>query len=195
MTSATVDVSVTGSPAEATAALAAMKPAPPAVDLSTPANIATMSSAQAAARLDGLKKDPTWQRRFLDNSPPVWREYNELSTKAAETGDARFEAALVYDLKTAPPFETTYDGEMSTRQLAEIIAQMRNDGLDEAHIREWRANEPIEKKWQDAAKRLRQQRFADPQYVDRWLKGSAVEKREQLLIEIILGRPIAEAAA
>jgi hypothetical protein len=63
------------------------------------------------------------------------------------------------------------------------------------NIRKLFANEPISKELHDATRRLQQERFADPQYVDRYLKGGAVEKREQRLIGIILGRPIAEATA
>jgi hypothetical protein len=81
--------------------------------------------------------------------------------------------------------------ELSTWKLGRIVEQLRDDGLSDDHIREMWANEPIEKKWHDAARRLQQQRFADPLYVDRYLKGGAAEKREQRLIGIILGRPIA----
>jgi len=181
-------------PQQASERLKAMSLAAPAVDLAAPVNIAAMSPTQARERLEGLKTNPEWQKQFLGGNGPQLREFSELSAKAAEAGN-RLEAAFAYDPQTAPPFETTYDGELNVWQLAKVVADLRADGLEDAHIQEMWANEPIAKKWHDAARRLQQQRFADPEYLDRYLKGGAEEKREQTLIGIILGRPIAEKAA
>jgi hypothetical protein len=177
-------------PEQAGEALAAMRPAAPVAAGPAPD---TLSPSAARERLEGLKQNPEWQRRFLDASGPTLREYNELSARAAEPGD-RLEAAFAYDLQTAPPFETSYNGELNTWQTAKVVAALREFGLSDDNIREMDANVPIAKELHDAARRLQQQRHADPQWVDRLLKGGDAEKRELLLIKILLRHPVAEAA-
>jgi hypothetical protein len=181
-------------PQQASERLAAMSLAAPAVDLAAPANIAAMSPTQARERLEGLKTNPEWQKQFLGGNGPQLREFNELSAKAAEAGD-RLEAALAHGVEAAPIFETTTGDQLTIWKLGKVVADLRDDGLADDHIRELFAGEPISKELHDAARRLQQERFADPEYLDRYLKGGAEEKREQTLIGIILGRPIAEKAA
>ena len=162
-------------PAEATARLEAMKPVVPATGL--------------AERM----ADEKWRAGLLAGNGPQLREFSELmQPKPAEN---KLDAVLTHGDAAVPLFETTVGDELSTWKLGRVVADLRADGLEDGHIREMFAGEPIEKELHDAARRLQQQRFADPQYVDHWLKGGAAEKREQLLIGIILGRPIAGAAA
>jgi hypothetical protein len=163
------------SPAEAAARLESMKVAPPATGL--------------AARLE----NDEWRQALLAGNGPHLREFNDLIEK--KLGDNKLEVALAHGAEAAPIFETTMGDELNTWKFGKVVEHLRADDLSDDHIREMFANEPIAKELHDAARRLRDERFADPQYVDRWLKGGAAEKREQLLIGIILGRPIAEQTA
>jgi hypothetical protein len=182
------------SPAEATSRLQAMSPAPAPTGLAE-RDPATLTPADARARLAELQSDKEWTARFLSGGLKERKQFDALFAKQSEATDAKLEIAMRNGVEVAPLIpEVTYDGDLNTARLAQVITDLRADGLEDDHIQELFENAPIAKELHDAAQRLRQRRFADPQYLDRYLKGGAAEKREQLLIGIILGRPIAEAA-
>jgi hypothetical protein len=185
------------SPQQASERLAAMSPAAPPVDPAALVNIAAMSPGAARARLGGLLQNAEWQKQFLGGNGPQLREFKELSEKAAGPGDTRLDAALAYDPNTAPPFETSYAGELNTWQLAKVVTNLKELGLEPDHIREAFdvENRTIDGATWAAAKRLEQQRFGDAEYVKRYLAGNPAEKREMALIRIVLSMKVAEATA
>jgi hypothetical protein len=162
------------SSAEATAKLESMKTAPPATDL--------------AAR----SADEKWRTGVLAGNGPEVKEFHGLVEKGL--GDSKLEQVLAGTAGDVPIFETVQGDQLTSWKLGRIVEQLRDDGLADDHVRELFANEPIDRATHDAARRLQQQRFSEPEYVARYLKGGAVEKREQLLIGILLGRPIAAPA-
>jgi hypothetical protein len=181
------------SPQQAGEALAAMKPQAPTVDLAAPVNIAAMSPTQARERLEGLKANPEWQRQFLSANGPTLREYNELSTKAAEAG-GRLEAVLEHGDDAVPIFETTSGTALSSAKLAKVVDALYDVGLEPDHIREaFDEDRTIDFDTYAAVLRLKERRFADADYVRRYLAGSPAEVREMALIHIVLGMNIAEA--
>jgi hypothetical protein len=170
------------------------------------ADIWNLTPAEVAARLESLKTaspatglaarsaDEKWRGRVLAGSCPQVKEMRDL-VEAKLAGDSKLEQALAGTAGDVPALEVTAGDQLSSWKIGRIVEQLRDDGLEDDHIRELFANEPIAKELHDAARRLQQERFADPQYVERYLKAGAPEVREQRLIGIILGRPIAEATA
>jgi hypothetical protein len=168
------------SPAEAAAKLQTMKTGgAPAPGLAKPVNIPALSAQQAAARLDELSRDEKWTERLLNGGVREQKELSALTEKKTAPADLKLETVFAHGVDAAPIFETTSGDELSTWKLGKVVADLRDDGLADDHIRELFAGEPISKELHDAARRLQQERFTDPEYVERYLKGGAVEKREQ----------------
>src|SRR5690242_5145642 len=83
------------------------------------------TAAEARARLAALPNDREWSERFLAGDMRAREEFKELTTKAAEEQDA----ANPPDI----PFQTTAEGELPARHVAEWVGGMRELGLsDEA---------------------------------------------------------------
>jgi hypothetical protein len=172
------------------------------------ADIWNLSPGEASARLQSIKlaatppatdlaarsADEKWRTNVLSGNGPETKELHTL-VEAKLAGDTRLEQVLTGTAGDVPIFETTTGDQLSTWKLGRIVADPRDDGLADDHIRELFAGEPIAKELHDAALRLQQQRFGDAEYVRRYLAGGAVEIREQRLIGIIIGRPIAEGEA
>jgi hypothetical protein len=185
-------------PAEAGARLEAMKSAPPATDLAKPVNIAAMSSSQARDRLAALQADEKWTQHFLSGGKKEIDEFNNLTAKKNEAGDRQLEIAMRNGVEAAPLIpEVTFDGALNTAKLANVIADLRDHGLEDAHIEEAFdvENRTLPRAKHEAVKRLEQQRLGDAEYVKRYLSGGAAEKREMALIRIALGLKVAEEAA
>jgi hypothetical protein len=180
-------------PQAASEKLAAMSPAPPATDLTKPANIAAMSSSQARDRLAALQADEKWTARFLSGSKKEIDEFNNLTAKKNEAGDRQLEIAMRHGVEVAPLIpEVTFDGALNTARLANVIADLRDHGLEDAHIEEaFDETRTIPRATHEAVKQLQRQRLGDADYVKRYLAGGAAEKREMALIRIALGLNIA----
>jgi hypothetical protein len=183
-------------PAEATARLEAMKPATPATGLAE-RNPATLTPTQARERLAELQSDKEWTQRFLSGGLKEKKQFDVLLAKQNEATDAQLEIAMRNGVEVAPLIpEVTFDGALNSARLAQVITDLRDHGLEDAHIEEaFDETRTIDRATHEAVKRLEQQRLRDVEYVKRYLAGGAAEKREMALIRIALGLKIAEAEA
>jgi hypothetical protein len=180
-------------PQQASERLQSMKPAPTPTGWAE-RKVATLTPGQARIALAELQADEKWTQRFLDGGLKERKQFDELAAKKNEAADGQLvEIAMRHGVEAAPLIpEVTFDGALNTAKLANVIADLRDHGLEDDHISEaFDEERTIDRATHDAVKRLEQQRLGDAEYVKRYLAGGAAEKREMALIRIALGLKIA----
>src|SRR5262245_34420093 len=124
-----VDVTVPGSPQEATARLDAMQAAfhpPPPLTPTTP--------AEAKARLQALTSSAEWGARLLAGNTDARQEFVRLTELAA--GADQVSDAINNTTPQLFLIETIGPGELSTRDRGLAVAMFRDAGLGDAVIAE-----------------------------------------------------------
>jgi hypothetical protein len=166
-------------PAEATAALAAMDaalhPQPP---------LKPQDTQDARARLDKLTADKSFADRLLGGDIAAKKEFEELIAASAAGDDVGDRIANIQE--PAPLFETTTAGQLNRRDLASIVDTFRDGGLSNDAIEQALNGVEVSQAEYGAAKVLQSARHGDEGWRARFLKGNWAEVREQLLLNVIL---------
>jgi hypothetical protein len=178
-------------PQQATERLAAMSTAAPAVDPTTPANVAAMTPHQAALKLDELLKNSDFQKRYLTGDGPAAKQYHDLAAKKAEAGADRLDN-IVRGTAEVRELETVIDGELSTQKLIQAAEHMKNFGLNEATVKQALTSAPVSRAEYDAVKTLRGELMADKDFTSALLAGNPVAVREFTLMNTIVANGYAE---
>ncbi|MGH7489406.1 MAG: hypothetical protein ACREMY_27970 [bacterium] len=169
--------------AEATAALARMQ-----LERSPPPPIAPATAADARARLDVLAKNKGWADRLFANDIEARREFAELSTLAAGADDVA--DTLAGTIPEQPIFETTVNGALPSRTVAEVVASMREAGLADASIEQALRGGKVTSAEVAAAKAFQNMRHGDAAWVNKFLAGDYSARREHMLLSVILSSEI-----
>lgn len=180
MASAPVDVTVTLTPAQATAKLAEMAAPPPPPDKPT-------NAVEASARLQALASDKDFAQRLLNGDPAVRKEFDQLNAAVA-AGD-------LTDLVMAgvvPAGAINYGDHASLRDQADAVPMLRAAGISDGAIRQLLEDRPVSRAEYDAVKQFQTARHRDPDWQKRLLAGDHAAGREQLLMSIVLSSEIAE---
>jgi hypothetical protein len=166
-------------PAEAGAALAKMQ-----ADASPPPPLVPATAADARARLDILSKDKGWADRLFAGDVTANREFKDLTALAGSADDTA--EAIAGTTSPQPLFETTTGGQLPRRHVNEIVASMREAGLSDGAIGEALNGGKVTRAEMAAAKAFKNMRHGDAEWVKRFLAGSYAERRENMLLSIIL---------
>jgi hypothetical protein len=175
----------TMTPAEATAALAAMSAAS-----NPPPPLVPQDSQDARAQLDVLTGNADWSRSLMAGDIAVRAQFDKLVAAAADAdpvGDA-----LANIQEPEPIFETTMFGELPSRVVREVIADMRAFNISNGAIEEGIAGTPVAAHEHAATVALQSMKFGDAEWTNRLLRGEWSATREWKLMCNILSRPIAE---
>lgn len=166
-------------PAEATAALARMQ-----FEASPPPPLAPATAADAARRLEILSKDKAWADRLFAGDVAANKEFKELNALAASGDDT---ADLIAGTATLQqPFETTIDGQLPRRVVADVVSSLRELGLSDGSIGEALNGGKFTSAELAAVKVFRNSRHGDPDWCKRLLAGDYAARREHVLLSIIL---------
>lgn len=155
-----------------------------------PPPIAPSTAADARRRLDALTTDAAWGKRFLAGNMAARSEFADLSARVA-SGDHIVDALA----GTAPPqqeFETTVDGALPRRVVAEVVADMRENGISDGAIEQALRGTKVTRVEFEATRQLQRIKHSDPIWTKNLLSGGVQEKREHMLMSIILSADIAE---
>jgi hypothetical protein len=169
---------------------------PTATALEMP-NVAAMSPQQAAARLDELMRDEKWSAALTAGNGPQGQEFRSLMERKVATVDSKLEAVLVRGAEAAPLIpEVTYDGALNSTQLARVVANFREIGLNDETVRQAASGAPVSRAEYDAVKTLRGDMMADKDFVAAVLSGNPAAVREFTLMNTIVANGyVAEEAA
>ena len=154
------------------AALAAPKPDPGA----------------AQARLDALTNDPAWRTKFYNGSPEARATLVEL-TNAIATGKTN--AAISGTADLSREIETTSGMQLSRHKLQVEVDHLRELGLNDDLIRQAVDGAPISASEKAMAKVARRMRLEDPTWVAAYMKNGYSQRREILLLNLILSSEVA----
>jgi hypothetical protein len=174
------------SPAEATAALAAMSAAS-----NPPPSIVPQDSQDARAQLDLLTRDPTFAQALMSGNGAAKNQFDKLVAMVSEADVVGDALANIQEQPTL--VETTMDGELPSRVVREVVAGMRAFNISDGAIKEAIAGTPISAHEHAAVKALETMRHGDADWVKRLMAKDFVANREHLLMCDLLSRPIAEA--
>jgi hypothetical protein len=183
--SPSMDAIAAMSPAEATAALAAMDAAS-----NPPPSIVPQDSQDAKGQLDLLSRNPTWAQALFSGDGAARKQFDAL---VATAGDADTVGdALANIQEPSPIIETTAFGELPTSVVKQVVADMRISGISDGAIEETIAGTPVALREHLATQALQAQKFGDAEWVKRLMASDWAATKEWKLMCSILSRPIAE---
>lgn len=158
----------------------------------SPAVLAPKTAAEAAKRLETLGADTAWRDRLFGGDAAARQEFNELTTMKAGADNVADAIA-----GTARPqqevFETTINGSLSSRVIAEAVASMRDAGVSDGAIDEALRQKKYTAAEVAATKVFRARRHSDAEWCKRLLAGGVTERREHVLMSIILSAGVEDA--
>jgi hypothetical protein len=187
ITPLTVDESValeggTASPEVATRALAIRHAAYRAASTPTP----TTDRGAARAQLDALGNDPTWRAAFFAGNAAARQQFSELTARAAASDETAAVLAGDVPSDTIEITGSAVGGRITSRAMAVEVAALRESGLNDSTIAQIINGTPASPAEVEMAKRFKEMRLSDKEWVSRFLKGEWAEKREMHLISAIL---------
>jgi hypothetical protein len=149
-----------------------------------PPSATPTDSAGAKARLDALVKDPAWAKSYWEGNPSARREFSELNAKIAD-GDPTQDALAA---PSADNFrmETTFGGELNSRNRADAVAGLRQLGLDNATVAQAFDGAAVSPQELAQAKMMKAARMSDEAYISRFMKGGLLERSEMTKINLII---------
>jgi hypothetical protein len=178
------------SPAEATAALAAMgtasNPAPP---IAPP--IAPATAQEERAQLNALARDSTFAAALFGGDRAARAQFDRL-VQLKNDADVVGDALAGVDQPQPQIFETLAHGQIPARDVKAVIEDMRLAGISDGSIEEALRGTPVTAREYAAETALQASKHGDPLWVKNFLAGNYAEKREATLMSIVLSSPIAE---
>lgn len=148
------------------------------------------SADQAQARLAELQQSQEWIGRLMSGDPKARGEFDAIHQMIAGADD-QVDRAIAGN---ADPVlgEVAIEGELSTRQTAEAITGLRELGLRDEVVAEAIRGAVYPESVVRQAADLKRTRMSDPEWTKKFLAGSAAERREMTLMNVILSGKIAE---
>lgn len=131
-------------------------------------DLATLPPAEAAAKLDALVADKKWSANLLAGNGPERRQMDALIS--AKTKADKIEAALAGTLQPQA-FETVTGGELTSRNLALGVKELKDSGVEVKQIERLLKNEPISAEDRELVLRQEKQLLGDAAFVKRYLSG------------------------
>jgi hypothetical protein len=89
--------------------------------------------------------------------------------------------------------ETTYDGELSARSLAQGVGWLRDAGIKDDAIQQVFDGKPLPRVEYEAVKQLQIERHSDSAWVAKLMNGDHEAKRQQMLMSVALNAGFQEA--
>jgi hypothetical protein len=145
-----------------------------------------------AQKLDALTADPKWVQQLLTGGGVQMRELQEVLQAKSAGGD---QIGQIIDGVAKPSeLETVTGGALTTHKQMVAAAQLREDGIPDASIRQLLEGNPVSKEEYNAVAKLKAERLGDPEYVKRWLAGERKQVIEMTQIGIVLAGGFKDAA-
>jgi len=154
--------------------------------VSAPAN-----PVEASAQLTARTSDPAWAEKFFAGDVAARREFADLTAAVAKRDPI---AEAIAGTAPTPGIETTINGELGSRIMADVVQTFRGAGLSDGAIRQALEGQKVTKQELEAAKRFQEMRHGDAEWVKKLLSGDYAAKRESLLLSIIFSVGADEAA-
>jgi hypothetical protein len=170
-----------GTPEQATAALNAKAEAYRKASTPTPAT----PSAAARVELDRLARSVDFRAKMDAGNPEARKTFSDLCAAVA-AGDPAGDALAGGPELPADHIETTSGGELSTRALRREAEGLLSQGFGPDVVQQVISGKPVSAGEREAATRLRSMRLGDANFVRNYLAGSAAERLEMGLINVIL---------
>jgi hypothetical protein len=149
------------------------------------------SDAQGARhRLEALTGDARWSKALMNGEPAATKEFHDLVALSA-AGDDVGDAIVGIQEQAEPIFETTINGSLPRRIVAQAVNDFRNDGLDDGSIAQAMHGGSVSVGEYRAAEALLNARKADPVWVKALMSGDHLAKKEWSLLTVILACDVA----
>lgn len=146
----------------------------------------------ARHRLTALANDVRWSKALMNGEPAATKEFHDLVALSAAGDDVNDAiVGIVEDPSTQPIFETTINGSLPRRILAQAVNDFRNDGLSDAAIGQALNGGTVSLAEHRAAEALLNARKADAAWVKALTSGDHMAKKEWSLLTVILACDVA----
>ena len=140
------------------------------------------SPAEATARLDQLKSNPEWGKRWIEGGSQEAREYRDLTELAAK-GD-KVDLAMAGVMADAPFQDSGH------LQMIAATKMFRELGIGDATIKQTLENHEVTQQEHDVVASWKAARLKDSAWVKAWLSGEGEQARDMMLANIVLSSNI-----
>jgi hypothetical protein len=149
-------------------------------------NLDAATPAQAAARLETVRNDDSWQKRLLAKDATAWREFTALSEKATGVSADGTPAGVGDSL---PPAGLSFGPHgMTSSELGGHIGHFSEQGIGDAEITEFFSDRTYSRDEVIFAQNRLADRFADKEWDARRKMGGIAETREFRRLNMIIAK-------
>ena len=175
------------SPEAATAALARMTAelaqAPPTVADPAPKPEDRTKAAEARLKLDALKTDPEWGRKYLAGDAATRKTFDELTVAIAAGGGGDADLAL---LGHHPDGHIDSGNGATLRDMIAAVPELREAGVPDDVIKQVLEDRPVSGTERAMTEQLPRERMGNAEWRQALMSGDFAAKRENLLMSVIL---------
>jgi hypothetical protein len=168
--------------------MAQSQPALPPPIAPPPAPVIPGTAGEATARLNELKGDQVWTNELLAGGSRQAKEMAALLEVIDKGDNPQVDRAMAGELEDAP-FQPS--GQIAMIGTTEML---RAAGIRDEVIREFLTGQPISAQEQKLVAARKAERLRDHEFVKRFMAGDGEQRREMLLIDLILNAPTKTAA-
>jgi hypothetical protein len=168
--------------------VAQSQPAPPQPVAPPPAPVIPNTAGEATARLNELKADPAWRDEFLAGGSRQAREMASLLEVIDKGENPRVDRAMA-GVMADQPFQ-----EQGHLAMIGATDMLRSAGIRDDVIREFLTGQGIPAEEQKLAAERKAERLRDHDWTRKFLEGNGEQRKEMLLIDLILNAPTKAAA-
>jgi hypothetical protein len=175
------------SPEAATAALARMtgeyNSAPPTVVDPTPKPEDRAKAAEARVKLEALKADSEWGKRYLAGDVATRKTFEELTGAIAAGGGSDADLALIGH---HPDGHIDSGNGATLRDMISAVPELREAGVPDDVIKQVLEDRPVSKTERAMTEQLLRERMGNAEWRQKLMSGDYAVKRENLLMSVIL---------
>jgi hypothetical protein len=175
------------SPQAAAAELARMtveyNQAPPTVAEPGPKPEDRTRAAEARVKLEALKADPEWGKRYLAGDVATRKTFDELTEAIAAGGGGDADLALIGH---HPDGHIDSGNGATLRDMISAVPELREAGVPDDVIKQVLEDRPVSRTERAMTEQLLRERMGNAEWRQKLMSGDFAVKRENLLMSVIL---------
>jgi hypothetical protein len=154
-----------------------------AVTLPTADAIASMSPADADAKLTELQGNEAWRGRFLEGAPTEGNTFRALMERRGP--DFQLNQIAAGNTVPLPDIDTHLGSELTVRNQVLAAEALRGQGIPSEVIGQALKGEPVSQAEFDAAAKVKADLLGNKEFVVKYLSGDREAVRQMTLLNVI----------
>jgi hypothetical protein len=140
-------------------------------------------AAEARVKLEALKADPEWGRKYLAGDVATRKTFDELTEAIAAGGGGDADLALIGH---HPDGHIDSGNGATLRDMIAAVPELREAGVPDDVIKQVLEDRPVSRAERAMTEQLLRERMGDAEWRQKLMSGDYAVKRENLLMSVIL---------